>query len=242
MAGMSPTRPIRITGRYILVGLLTVAPLGITWFILEFLFDQLSRIGRPWVRTLAQAIQTEQPVIARLLDNETFLSVLAVAIVVLFLWLLGWSTTRVLGRQLIGALERLIGLIPFVDTIYRATKRFLAVAGTSTDSQRRVVLIRFPSSEMKTIGLVTRTLRDAATGEELAAVYVPTAPNPTSGYVEIVPMRHVTVTDWSFDQAMAFIVTGGSNAPDSISYSQTAPTVTPPDAESKADRAPAPPL
>jgi len=54
----------------------------------------------------------------------------------------------------------------------------------------------------------------------LAAIYVPTAPNPTSGYVEIVPVRDITYTDWSFDQAMAFIVTGGSSAPDAIPYTR----------------------
>jgi len=58
-------------------------------------------------------------------------------------------------------------MIPFVDTIYRSTKRFLTVAQQTPDGQRRVVLIDFPSRHMKTVGLVTRTLKDAETGEEL---------------------------------------------------------------------------
>jgi uncharacterized membrane protein len=49
-------------------------------------------------------------------------------------------------------------------------------------------------------------------------VYVPTAPNPTSGYIEIVPLQSVVFTDWSFDQAMSFVVTGGSSAPDHVSF------------------------
>ena len=77
----------------------------------------------------------------------------------------------------------------------------------------RVVLIEFPNSEMKTVGLVTRTMRDADTGREYAAVYVPTTPNPTSGYLEIVPLERVTPTDWTMDQAMAFIISGGAIAP-----------------------------
>ena len=71
---------------------------------------------------------------------------------------------------------------------------------------------------MKTIGLVTRVLKDRSTGEELGVVYVPTSPNPTSGYIEIVPIRNLTFTDWTFDQAMSFVITGGSNAPDTIEY------------------------
>lgn len=72
------------------------------------------------------------------------------------------------------------------------------------------MLIDLPSSEMKALGLLTRTLHDSETGEKLAVVYVPTAPNPTSGYIEIVPLQSVVITDWTFDQAMSFVVTGGS--------------------------------
>jgi uncharacterized membrane protein len=211
---------IRRVGRYIVVGLITVAPLGITWFIVDFLFGQLSRIGRPWVTGIARALQPQYPEAAAWLLNETLQSVAAAVIVLAFLYLLGWGTTRMLGRRLIDIFEALIGKIPFVDTIYRSTKRLLTVAAATPGGERRVVLINFPSLEMKALGLITRTITDAATGEELAAVYVPTSPNPTSGYIEIVPMREVTFTDWTFDQAMAFIVTGGSSAPDTVAYSR----------------------
>ncbi len=134
-----------------------------------------------------------------------------------FLWILGWGASRVIGQRLILIFEWLIGRIPFVERIYQATKRVLTVAGNATDGgERRVVLINFPSPEMKTIGLVTRILKDETTGEELAAVSVPTSSNPTSGYIEIVPVSNLTFTDWTFDQAMSFIITAGSNTPDTI--------------------------
>jgi uncharacterized membrane protein len=209
---------IRSVGGYILIGVITAAPLAITWLIIDFLFGQLSRIGRPWVSTIARAIPSEFPLLAAWLENEAFLSILAATVILAALWALGWMTTLVVGRRLIGIVEALIGLIPFVDKIYQASKRFLTVARSSPEGERRVVLINFPSPDMKTIGLVTRVLTDADTGEELAAVYVPTSPNPTSGYIEIVPVRDLTYIDWTFDQAMSFVVTGGSNAPDTISY------------------------
>ena len=107
-----------------------------------------------------------------------------------------------------------------MQTIYRATKRFLDMTSPTNDDQKvqRVVLIDFPSPEMKTVGLLTHSMRDSKTGEELAVVYVPTTPNPTSGYLEILPIKSLTFTDWTFDQAMAFIVTAGSNAPDTVNY------------------------
>ena len=86
----------------------------------------------------------------------------------------------------------------------------------------RVVLIDFPHTEMKTLGFVTRVMREAGTGRELAAVYVPTTPNPTSGYLEIVPVEKITPTDWNVDQAMSFIISGGAVAPDTIPFTPPA--------------------
>jgi uncharacterized membrane protein len=214
------THPLRTLGRYILVGLITVAPLGVTWIILEFLFGLLSRMGRPWVTGLALALRPQYPAAAAWLLNETLQSVMAVIVVLAFLYLLGWATTRVLGRRLIATFESMIGMIPLVDTIYRSIKRFLAVASTTPEGERRVVLIDFPAPPMKAMGLLTHSMRDTVTGQELAAVYVPTSPNPTSGYIEIVPIDKVTFTDWTFDQAMAFVITGGSNAPDTVTYTK----------------------
>jgi uncharacterized membrane protein len=59
---------------------------------------------------------------------------------------------------------------------------------------------------------VTRILIDEASGQELAVVYVPTAPNPTSGYLEIVPVAELVSTDWTLDEAMQFVITAGNNS------------------------------
>jgi uncharacterized membrane protein len=217
MASIGPKR-MKSTGRYILIGVITAAPLSITWLILDFLFGQLSRIGRPWVGTMARALAPEHPLLAAWIENETLLSIAAALAVLAFLWGLGWSASRVIGQRLIVFFEALVSMVPFVDRIYQSTKRVLTIASHSSEGERRVVLINFPSPEMKTIGLVTRELKDKSTGEELAVVYVPTSPNPTSGYIEIVPINKLTFTDWTFDQAMGFVITGGSNAPDTIDY------------------------
>src|SRR5262249_23363890 len=87
---------------------------------------------------------------------------------------------------------------------------------------QRVVLIEFPSPEMKTVGIVTRVFNDAETGEEIAAVYVPTTPNPTSGYMELVPVARLVTLDWSINEAMTVIMSGGSAAPDRLNYSRGA--------------------
>jgi uncharacterized membrane protein len=229
MTTPQPRQGLRSAGRYLLVGVLTAAPLVITWLIVDFLFRQLSSFGRPLVRAVANALNPGNPAAARAMANETVISIVAAIAVLALLWLLGWMASRMVGQRLIGLMEWLIGRIPFVEKIYSATKRFLNVAGTQQGGSQRVVLIDFPSPEMKAVGLVTRVLTDTTTGDELAVVYVPTSPNPTSGYIEIVPMAALTWTNWTFDEAMAFIVTGGSNAPDTVNYSlRGRPTGRPP--------------
>src|SRR3546814_15943901 len=69
---------------------------------------------------------------------------------------------------------------------------------------------------MKSVGFVTRVVREQGTGRELAAVYVPTTTNPTSGYIEIVTVELMTPTDWTVDEAMSFIISGGAVSSDSI--------------------------
>jgi len=87
------------------------------------------------------------------------------------------------------------------------------------ESAQRVVLIDFPHEGLKTLAFVMRVYPDAKTGEELATVFVPTSPNPTTGYLEIVPMAKLVLTDIPTDQAMAMILSGGAVAPEGLSIS-----------------------
>ena len=205
--------------RYLISGLLAVIPLGITWLLFDFIFNQLARFGLPLVRVIARDIRDDAPDIAKLLLELWFQELLAVLIVLLGLYLLGWVTNKVIGRRIFSALERLVDRLPLVKSIYGAVKRLVSVLQTKPDGVQRVVLIEFPHSDMKCIGLVTRTLTDDTNGQELAAVYVPTTPNPTSGYLEIVPVDRIVSTDWTVDEAMNFLISGGAIAPDHIPFS-----------------------
>ena len=89
-----------------------------------------------------------------------------------------------------------------------------ATLQTKPDGSQRVVLINLPHENVKSVGFVTRIFTDASSGREIAAVYVPTTPNPTGGYLELVPVEELTPTDWSVDQAMTFILSGGAVSPD----------------------------
>jgi len=214
--------------RYFFTGLVAIIPLWITWLILSFLFGMLSGLGTPLVKGLARLVGPNFPRLAESLESETTLSIVAVVLVVGAVFLLGWFTTNVIGRSLFNFFEGLLDRIPFVKTIYGSVKKLLSVLQDSPKGDvQRVVLISFPSPEMKTVGLVTRTFRDDVSGRELAAVYVPTTPNPTSGYLEIVPVENIVSTNWTLDEAMTFIVSGGAIAPDQILYDRAPDSVAP---------------
>jgi len=208
--------------RYLITGILTVIPIWITWMVFKFLFTQLSQIGTPWVQKLAEIFRDSSPAFADFLAPDSwFLPTIAALVTLLALYLLGWMATLFIGKRIIRAFDSIMERVPFVQTIYGSTKKLLSVLQQEPDGTQRVVMIDFPSSQMKTVGFVTQILTDEDTGQKLAAVYVPTTPNPTSGYLEIVPLENVVSTDWSMDEAMTFIVSGGAVAPDHMNYSRS---------------------
>lgn len=214
--------------RYLGAGFLALLPLLVTWFLLSFVLTQLSAIGRPWVYALARALSAFSPGLAEIILHPWFEFLLAVMVTLGAMYFLGWATTHVLGNRILAFFERVLDRVPVVQAIYGSAKRFVAAFNTRPSGVQRVVLIRFPSPEMRVIGFVTKTMTDVATGIEVAAVYVPTSPNPTSGYVEIVPVSELIATDWTLEEAMSFVVTGGTSAPASVRFSAPPPAADPP--------------
>jgi len=204
--------------RYLIAGVVALLPLWITWVVFNFLLTQLSQLGRPWVIALAPVLDRVWPGAYEMLLDPWFEWSLAIVSMLLALYVLGWATTRVLGRKLLESLEGLLDRIPLVKAIYGATKKLVGAFHAKPDGAQRVVLIGFPCKEMLAVALVMRTVADPATGRELAVVYVPTSPNPTSGYTEIVPVEDVVPTDWTLEEAMRFIVSGGSTAPEHVPF------------------------
>ncbi|MGH8729283.1 MAG: DUF502 domain-containing protein [Burkholderiales bacterium] len=208
--------------RYILTGLLTIIPLWVTWLIFTFVLGQLITIGAPWAGATARQIEEHFPKLASWLLEPWLQFVLAVLFTLILLYLIGWAATLVVGKRVIAWFESLVERIPFVKTIYGATRKMLETLQQKPERVQRVVLINFPSPEMKVVGFVTSTFFDEGTSQQLAAVYVPTAPNPTSGYIEILPVERITSTNWTVDEALTFIVTAGAIAPQNLTYSGSA--------------------
>lgn len=200
--------------RMLITGILTLIPLWITWIVFTFILDQLSLLGRPALHLLFGFFGTEFAFI----DEPWFETVTSILLTLVFIYFIGLASSRIIGRRLISLFERTIEKLPLVQRIYKAVKTLMSSLQQQPDGVQRVVLIEFPSKEMKTVGFVTRTLTDRDTGETIAAVYVPTTPNPTSGYLELVPIDSVTSTDWTVDEAMTFIISGGAVSGGTVNY------------------------
>ena len=200
-----------------------VIPIWITWLIVQFVLKLLIEAGAPIVTLVAQVLRPFLPGLSELLMEPWLRAVIALVVVVVALYALGWLTTKVTGRLIIKQIEDLIERTPLVQSIYGGVKQLIMTLQSNPDGVERVVLINYPSPQMKAVGLVTTTLVDQDTGRELLAVYVPTTPNPTSGYLEIVPREEVVSTGWNVDEAMRFIITGGAVAPSHmINYEKSA--------------------
>ena len=175
-------------------------------------------LGARTIEALAGLLRTLSDTLAAWLLDSDVQYALAALFTLALLYLIGLLASFVVGKKLIATVEYWVSRLPLVQTIYGATKRFLQTVSQPPIKGQRVVLISFPSPEMKALGLITKVMRDADSGQELAVVYVPTSPNPTSGYIEILPLADVVMTDWTMEQAMSFVMTGGTNAPESVRF------------------------
>lgn len=229
--GMSTTPNPRASFQAtLLTGLLTLFPLWLTWVVVKFVFVLLSDASRPLTAPVLLTIAEMDPQTWGWLVQPWVQTAIALIATLLVILLSGAMTRRVFGQRMLRWFEALIRRVPFASTIYGSARKLLDILQTKPDGTQRVVLVDFPHGEMKAIGFVTRVLKERGTGRELAAVYVPTTPNPTSGYLEIVPVEKITPTDWTVDQAMSFIISGGAVSPESIPFS-------PPAAGANGDRA-----
>jgi uncharacterized membrane protein len=207
---------------YLLAGLLAITPLVVVWLVFSFFLGVLSSLGHPLAVELADFIEDRAPGVTPWLSDPNVQFLIAVVVALLMLYLIGAIASRVLGARLIALFERVVARIPVVDTIYSAAKKLVDVLRKKPESSQRVVLVDFPREGMKTLGFVMRVFPDSQTGEELATVYVPTALNPTAGFLQIGPLSKFIPTDIPADQAMTMIISGGAVMPDGLSLTPQA--------------------
>ena len=209
-------RTLRSMQRNILAGIITIGPLFVTYLVFSFLMSVLAKVGLPAIWLLAAIFPEDW------LGQPWLQSLLAVVLTLAVLYVVGRVTSQVVGRQAFKLFEAALDRLPVVAKIYSSVRQLLDSMMAKGESSQRVVLVDFPIVGQKSIGFLTRTLTDETTGELLAAVLVPQAINPTSAYLQIMPIHMVTETDLNMEQAMSMIMTGGAVGPNAIRYTRPA--------------------
>jgi uncharacterized membrane protein len=194
--------------RYLVAGLLVWVPLGVTVLIVKLMVDMMDQT----LLLLPESLRPEQLIGFRVPGLGlvlTFVVVLTTGMVV----------TNLFGRQLVQLWERLLDRIPFVRSIYGAVKQVAeTMFSGSGKSFRKVVLVEYPHRDSWTIAFLTGEgsgeIRDK-TGRDLLTVFVPTTPNPTSGFFLMVPRERALVLDMSVDDGLKMLLSVGVVVPES---------------------------
>ena len=180
----------------------------------------------PKLVSVATALANLEERLGRVANSEEFLkilperiewgiAILSVLLTITILYAVGLFTANIFGRRLVEMFERFVARVPMVKTVYRSSKQILAtLAGGQTQNFQRVALVPFPHEKMRCVGFVTSTFNDSHTGEELATVFIPTTPNPTTGYLQILRRKDLVELDWSVEEAVQTIMSGGILRPD----------------------------
>lgn len=192
--------------RYLVAGLLVWVPAGITFLILKLVVDLMDRT----LLLLPEHYRPEQLIGFRVPG----LGILLTGLVV---FATGMLAANLVGRRLLRVWDATLQRIPLVRSIYGGAKSFTEVVlGDSGQSFKQVVLIEYPRKGLYSLGFLTGTELaevQARTSEEVVCVFVPTTPNPTSGFILLVPRRDVIFLDMDVEAAVKMVVSLGVVVP-----------------------------
>ena len=188
--------------RYLVAGLLVWIPLGVTVFILRVLIGLMDR-------TLLLIPAQYRP--------EEWLGFtvpgLGLILTLLVLLVTGLLAANIVGRSMVGLWESLLDRIPVVRSVYSAAKNFTEIVfSDSGQSFKKVLLIEYPRKGVYSLAFQTATNLgevQGRMGEQMVCTFVPTTPNPTSGYIIIVPKKDIIELDMEIDEALKMIISLG---------------------------------
>ena len=190
--------------KYIIAGFLSVIPIWLTYIIANFLFETVSKPG-------ATIINKYFPILSNYLYSGEIIGFL---IVLISVYLIGMLVSNILFKKLLGSLEDLISGIPVVNMIYKTIKQITSSLGDpEKESFKKVVIIEYPKDGIWTLAMVTGESKDEKSNEYYN-VYIPTTPNPTSGFMLYILKSEVIESDMSVEEGLKIIISGGVIGPE----------------------------
>lgn len=202
----------RYIRRWLFAGLMVVVPVGITIFVVDVLLALLDK-------SLLLIPEAWQP--RNLLGFHV--PGMGILLVLLLLLVVGFLADNFIGARVVRWAESMLGRVPMVRSVYSGSKQLAdMVLGEGGTSFRKVILVEYPRKGLWTIAFITGgPLWEARekTGRELATVFVPTTPNPTSGFIILVPREDVVQLDMTVEHAMRMIISLGVATPSAVPVS-----------------------
>ena len=190
-----------------ITGLLILIPVFVTYVLIAFLFNLLNDAGRPILLGVLSFMDLDE---LRWLTPLVPLINLLLALIVIFL--IGVFGTNIVGRRILATMNQLVMRLPLVRTVYGAVKQAVETLQGPHRSFQRVVLLEYPKQGVWMMGLVATPRTDPfnlSPSGTLLSVFVPTTPNPTSGFLVLVPEDDVIETDYTVEEAFKFIISSG---------------------------------
>lgn len=192
---------------YLLAGVLVTAPIGITLYL-------------AW-SVIAWIDESVLPFVPAIYNPETYLPFalpgVGLIVLVILLTIIGAITAGMVGRMVVGYSERILGRMPVIRSVYGATKQiFETVLAQKSTAFRQVVLVEFPRRGCWALGFITGVTEGEVqelTEDEVVNVFVPTTPNPTSGYLFFVARKDVFPLSMSVEEGIKMVVSGGIVTP-----------------------------
>jgi|TARA_B100002051_G_C16735155_1_gene640810 Uncharacterized conserved protein len=187
---------------YFIAGIVVLIPIGITLYLTIFFVSISSKI-------LPKEINPNHYLPYNIPGLEILISLILIT-------LIGWLSLSFLGKRLLDLFNNVLKRIPILRTIYSAIGQ-MTESFTSTDKEKKnVVLVEYPRKGSWAVGFATKENQGEIsdkTGKKLINVFVPTTPNPTSGFLLMFPKDEVIFLDLTFEEASKFIVSAGTSNP-----------------------------
>ena len=192
--------------RYLVAGLLVWLPLAVTFGLLRFLIGVMDKT----LNLLPPAYRPEEWL-------PVAIPGLGVILTIIVLLVTGLLATNIVGRSVVGGWESLLRRIPVVRSIYSAAKNFAEIVfSDSGNAFKKVLLVEYPRKGIYSLTFQTSTEMgevQGRSGEDVICCFVPTTPNPTSGFIIIVPKSEVIELDMTVDEAAKLIMSLGVVVP-----------------------------
>jgi len=207
----------KTVSRRMVSGMLVLVPVGVTLLVMRWLFAWGTSLLRQTVK-YAESRLERLHWIESLPDAYVnfYVYLLTVLLLLLLLYLIGVLGQHIVGRRLIGAGEGIWLRVPLIRTIYGATKQVVEALSLPQGTVfKSVVVVDFPYPGLKAIGFLTGHVLDDA-GRRFAKVLIPTAPNPTTGFLELVPAEAVVITDLAIEEGFKMIFSCGIVSPENL--------------------------